>query len=501
MPVCRPENGAMSSVVPATETLEGPPVSRRRIAVNFLTLAGTNVLGLIVTILISVYVRRALGPEAVGQVSWAMAAVAYLTVLVSPGLWPVGQRLLARSPERSQSFAALVLSLQTLLACVVYAFVLVAASLEPRGPVVSMLLVIQGVTLFVTAFGTGWVLQAHERMVAPSLAGLAFNVLQLPALMLLVHGPDDLTLYAALTVAFAFGGVVFNFVYLARRGILRPLRLRPTLAGSWALLREAWPLALTQAALLVIANSNILLLGFTHGDEAVGQYTSAYRLMLVANLVTAALWNAYFPAFVRVEHDPGAAVRLSREYLGLLAWMGMPTAILGWMFGRHVVELLYGPAFAPAGQYFEWLCLAVGFSFVNYGVVSALVPWGRGDLQFKMTAAAAAFNLAVTAVAVPLYGSWGAVAAIFASEIVGLVLGVAIRRRLRLYWHPVLPAILPPLACSVLAAAGLAVLPRTLDHLWWLQLFGATLAIGLCMLVLERRALRHVWQAAFRSRR
>ena len=367
----------MSNAAQATdEPAERPPVSRRRIAVNFLALAGTNVVGLLVTILISIYVRRAMGPDAIGQVSWAVAAVAYLTVLVSPGLTFVGQRGLAQSPEKSQSVIALVLTLQTLLACAVYAFVLVAASLEPRGPVVSVLLAIQGVTLFVTAWNTGWALQAHERMVAPSLAALAFNILQLPALLLLVHGPDDLAMYAALTVVAAFGSVVFNLLYLARRGILRPLRLRPTLEGTRAMLREAWPLALTQAALLMIANSGILLLGFTHGDDAVGQFASAYRLMLVANVITAALWNAYFPAFVRAQSNPTQTIRLSREYLSLLACMGLPTAALGWVFGRHVVELLYGPAFAPAGHYFEWLCLAIGFNFVNYGVIWAWSPGG-----------------------------------------------------------------------------------------------------------------------------
>src|SRR5262249_49927852 len=134
----------MSSAAPSMRpTSDTPHVSRRRIAVNFLTLASTNVLGLFATILISVYVRRAMGPEAIGQVSWAMAAVAYLSVMVSPGLLFVGQRRLAWEPASSQSMVALVLTLQTLLACVAYGFVLIAASLEPRGPVVSILLVIQ----------------------------------------------------------------------------------------------------------------------------------------------------------------------------------------------------------------------------------------------------------------------------------------------------------------------------------------------------------------------
>lgn len=484
---------------PAQQPVRPRAVSRRRIAANFVSIAGSNMLGLLVTILISVYVRRALGPEAIGQVSWAMAVVAYLTVLVSPGLAFVGQRELAKSPERSESLGALVLTLQTMLAVVVYAFVLVVAAFEPRGPTVSLLLAIQGATLFFTAWNTTWVLQAHERMVAPSLAALAFNVLQLPALVLLVHEPDDLTLYVLLTLPFAFGSVAYNVWYLAHLGILRPSRMRPTLAGCRGVLREAWPLALVQGAVLVIANSSTVMLGFTHSDDAVGQFASAYRLMLVAAVITSALWNAYFPSFVRSQEHSEEAVRLSREYLGLLAWMGLPMAALGWALGRHVVELLYGPAFAPAGRYFEWLCLNVGLTFINYGVVAALVPWGRGQLQFRIIAAAAILNLAVTGVAVPLYGAWGAVAATIASEALVVLLGIIVRRRLKLFWHPVLPAILPPLACSAVAAAILVALPRSLDALWWLQLPAAALAVGLCMLVFERQALRHVWRA-LRSR-
>ena len=262
----------MSDAPPgAQQPVRSPRVSRRRIAANFLSIAGTNVLGLGVTILISVYVRRALGPEAIGQLSWAIAVVAYLTVLVSPGLTFVGQRAIAQASDRTEALAALVLTLQTLLASVVYAFVLVVVALQPRGPVVSMLLAIQGVTLFFTAWNMGWVLQAHERMVAPSLAALAFNVLQLPGLMLLVHEPDDLMLYAGLTVAFAFGSVGYNVWYLVRNRILRLSNMRPTLAGCRGVLREAWPLALLQAAVLVIANSSIVVLGLTDGDDAVGR--------------------------------------------------------------------------------------------------------------------------------------------------------------------------------------------------------------------------------------
>jgi hypothetical protein len=135
-------------------------VSRRRIVVNFLAVAGTNVLGLLVTILISVYVRRAMGAEGdwPGQLGHGGRGVPHGVGKSRP---PSCRPAPAQSPETSRSVIALMLSLQTLSASVVYAFVLVAAFLEPRGPVVSIV-----ATLFVTAWNTDWALQAHERMVA-----------------------------------------------------------------------------------------------------------------------------------------------------------------------------------------------------------------------------------------------------------------------------------------------------------------------------------------------
>jgi O-antigen/teichoic acid export membrane protein len=472
------------------------PHNRRRIAANFVALAATSVLGLVVTILISIYVRRALGPAAIGQVMWAIAAVGYLGVLVNPGLTTVGQRELARDPARGRELLALVLTLQTVLSVAVYLLLVAIVALDLRGPTVNVLLLIQGLTLFLTAWNTGWVLQAHERMVGPSIAAFVFNALQLPALLLLVHQPDDLYLYAFLALPFTLMGVIYNLWYLARHRLVRPMPVRPSLAGASRLLRQAWPLALSQAAVLVTLHSGTIILGFTDGDEAVGQYTTAYRLMMVAAVITAALWNAYFPAMARAHDSPEQATALSREYLGLLAWMGMPIAALGWACGSHVVDLMYGPAFAASGPYFEWLCLNVALTFLNYGISANLVPWGRSTLQFKIAATGAILNLSLSLAAIPAYGAWGAIAATLASEAIVLALGIIVRWRLRLFWHPILPIVAPPLVCSTAVALAIAALPPTHGASWWLELFAGILVLGACLALFERRVIARVIRAA-----
>jgi O-antigen/teichoic acid export membrane protein len=484
-----------ASVAMAAEGPGAAPVThdRRRVAANFAAIAGSNGFGLIITILINVWVRRALGPVAIGQVSWNMAVIAYLVMIANPGLQVVGQRELARGRDDAAKLVSLILCLQAPLALMAYGAAVCIAALDLRGPQVSTLLLIQAASLFFTAWNPAWALQAYERMVVPSLAAVAFNALQIPVLVLLVHGPGDVYLYVLCTLLplLLTGG--FNFWYLSRCGL--PLRrLRWTFDGARQCLHAGWPLALSGAAIVAYYNCGAVVLGFTHGDDAVGQYATAFRLMLVSSVVTTALWGAYLPAVTRAQDDPAQGVRISRELVGLLAWLGFPIAALGWAFGRDVVAVMYGPAFAPSGVYFEWMCLTVPLLFLNFGVVTALVAWGYQKIYFKITGAAAVVNLVLNLVTVPLYGPWGAIASTAAAEMMIVVLTVIIRRRRRIGWHSLFPVV-PPALCSAAVALAASLLPDSLSRYWWAECGGAAMVLGACLAVFEREAVLAVMRS------
>jgi O-antigen/teichoic acid export membrane protein len=319
---------------------------------------------------------------------------------------------------------------------------------------------------------------------------LVFNALQLPALLLLVHEPDDLILYAILGLPFALLGVAYNLWHIHRHRLAAALwSLRPSLTGAKALLREAWPLALVQAAVLTNFNGATIILGFADEDDAVGQYVTGLRLMMVAAVVTAAMWNAYFPAFARVQGSPTQAVSLSREYLSLLAWIGLPAAALGWATGRHIVDLMYGTAFAASGRYFEWLCLFIGLNFLNYGFSGIFVPWGYNRLGLKVSGFSAIINVAACLLTIPSYGAWGAIFAMIASEFAIMVLGLAYRWQQQIFWHPILPIVVPPLLCSSAVALAIAAAPSSFDRYWWLQLLAGAVVLAACAAGFQRRVL------------
>ncbi len=448
-----------------------------------------NALILVIGLFTGAYSRRMLGPVAIGQVGWNTAVLAYLGLIVSPGLQMVGQRDIARDPADTAHLTSVIITLQLLFALAAYAVIFAIAALDLRGPEISILLLLQSMSLLITACDVRWVMQAHECMVGPSIANVVVNAAQVPALIALVHSPDDVFVYVIFTLPFSLAGVVYNFWYLRRHGLLRLRQLRPALGGARRLLRESWPFALSQGAILLYYNCGAIILGFAAGDEPVGLYSTAYKLMMVSAVVSGAMWNAYFPVLTRAHATPPEAARIAAEFATLMAWMGLPIAALGWAVGRHAVVLLYGPQFAESGRYFEWLCLNVGLVFLNIGLGLPLLTWGHQRLQLWMTAPVGLANLALNLVLIPLYGAWGAVATTLAAEFVIFFLTIRARRRIGVGWHPVLPIIAAPILCSAAVALGITLLPPALDGYWWVELAIGALLLGGCLLVFERRIL------------
>lgn len=463
--------------------------NRRRIAANFLGIALTSAINMVAGLFISIYVRRTLGPVAFGQISWNAALLAYLALVANPGMQLIGQREVARRSGEIEGLSSLILTLQAILCLSAYVLTVAIAALNLRGPQVSTLLMIQGIALFFTSLDVGWILQGRERMVAPAVATLIFNLSQFPALLAFVHGPDDVIVFAIINLPFAAANLAYRFWYLARKGIIDLRKLRPRLAGARRMLDESWPLAFSQGAIVILYSCDTIILGFTHGDNTVGQYASAYKLMLVATVVSSALCSAYYPALARAHDDPERARRVQSEFTSLMVWMGLPIAALGWALGRHVVRLMYGAEFFESGVYFEWLCLNVGLIFINLALGAPLTAWGLQKLHFKITGSAALVNLALNLVLIPIYGPWAAVATTIGAEMMVLVITIVMRRRIGLGWSPLYRATFPPLLCSTAVAVAIALLPESLAPYWWLQCLAGTLILGGALFIFERRII------------
>lgn len=461
-----------------------PPWQRLK---NFASLGTGQVFTFICGIIAGIYARRVLGVTAIGQVAWCVSVLSYFTLLVNPGLDTIAQRDVARDHSKGSEYVSKMFSIKLLLAVSSFILIVIFALLKLRGAHISTLLVLQGIGLLLLPLNLNWLLLGLERMGTQALVISAAQLLQLAALFLLVRESSDLIRYILYPYPFVIGTALVVAWFIRKHGKLDVNRLKFSLQGTGRMLRESYPLGLSQVATLLYFNSDAIFLGFLHGDTTVGLYSTAYRLWSYAVFPFSTLTQAYFPSFARTVDDAPAQRQFSSEFFRLLTWFGLPVAAMCWALGRHIVDLLYGVKFQESGPLFEWLSLNIALSSFTWGITTPLVAWGHQKKMFYITLMAALTNVALNFAVIPRYGAPGAVATTLFAEFIALICGVAIRRKicplpwLKLSWKP--------LATAAVIAALLRWLVVVAPSYWWLGLLGGSGLIAICLWFAERATI------------
>jgi O-antigen/teichoic acid export membrane protein len=481
----------MSQDTAETATPQASHGSRRVIARNFLSLSAASFAQRFIGLFTSIYTRRVLEVVAIGQISWCQSVMSYFSLAINPGLDTIARRDVARDPSKAGRYISQLLMLQVVLALVAFAFAGVFALLDLRGPQIRLILTLQAFGLFLLPFNLTWLLQAHERMAPAAFVTVASQLLQVPALFLFIRGPSHVIRYVWLGYPFSLGMLVYLIWYASHHRLFRWEEIRPTLHGSVALVKEAIPLGLTQAAVLLYYNFGAILLGFARGDAVVGLYTTACNLMMVPTALAMSLATAYFPALSRAQGNVGEMQRTSAELLRVQVWMGFPIAAMGWAGGRYVVPLMYGQHFAASGPMLEWLSLNIALVFFNIGVGWPLIAWGRQKENFYATAVGAVLNVGLNWALIPRYGVWPAIATTIFAELAVMVYLLYWRRRI----CPIsaLKIASKPLMASVIVGVSTKVLIGVFPNYWCIVVGLGTTALMASVWVAEKETIRRLW--------
>ena len=394
-----------------------------RIARNVGALALARGVTMLLTLGTVAHVTRALGTDGFGVLGFGLALYSYFSLLARPGLETLAVRELARAPERVGGLVADVTALQVALglaAAALYAGVVLASG-RPLDERLALLLI--GAPLLVQPFTLEWVYQGVERMGVLAVRNVAASALQLVGALVLVRGPQDLAWAAALQgLALA---VVTTALVVAYRRDFGPLRLRVDVRAWGALLRPALPIAASVFMVLVYYNLDKLMLGVMRGDQAVGLYEVAYRLVMVALVPAAILSQAFFPSLAAAHGDRPAMEAGARAYARANLGVGLPVAVGGALLAGPLVGLLAGAEFAAAAPVLALLMANVGVVYVNMALGQPLLAWDLQTSYMWAVGGGAVANVALNVALIPRWGAWGAAWATLGAEAVVLVaLGV-----------------------------------------------------------------------------
>lgn len=433
-----------------------PGLSLTRLVRGFGLMVGASLVGQAIGFLVLAIAARRLGAANLGTWYLTVSIMAFFSLPVGLGMTTLGTRDIATDPQSGRRVVGEVVSIQTVLAVLMFLILLgTRGLLAGDNPLLRTLLVIGGTAIFTNALTLEWALLALGRAGWVAWWRLVGQIV-----------------YGVLGVALITSGAAGA----ERYGALNMLGLGVTALGSWLTvvlivgtplvtpsprrllqrIRSSLPFGVILTMVQVYWALGAVLLGLLGSTRAVGLYGVAQKLPQVI-VTLSLLWisTMYPHSAALYRQDPARLARQMRLVLGLGLSVMLPLVLIAPFIGSPLIAALFGRDYGDAGTTFACLILvaAVTFVSVNYNNVLMAVGEERRFLRYAVAGAIAA--LAVNVVLIPILGPVGpALGTLVAESIVGWFSF----RRLRGHLGPLFPAIADYRRLGLGAAACVAFL-------------------------------------------
>lgn len=409
----------------------------------------------------TVLVARTLGPHDFGRFQFALALTLLLSFVVMLGLPKLLVRELSRDPDGA------VTRIDSAL------FICLVAGGAVGGPLL----------------GIGWLagadmsllLMAGLTMIADSMARIVmalFWAVERMRYEAVAVGIQESAFVAFTLLALAAGGGVEGVMlaYLTSRAVgfvvawviaatklSCPTRPRRHAGVVRPMLKATVPFAIDDGLSLAYVRIDAVLLGVLKGPTAVGLYQSATNLVLYLNVLPRMLNMSMYPQMSRAWPDHPRTLRALRDAsLRLLGAVAIPITVGSFLLAPEIFGVVYGPKFEPAVRFYQLLVLVIPLRILGNTLGTAITSVDRQAQRAFIVGVAAALNLGLNLILIPIWSIDGAVVATLVTESwVFLAYAVLLRRALGPS-HLLSAVAAPSLACVPLALAVTALSPAPL---------------------------------------
>jgi len=364
-----------------------------------------------------VVASRSLGAEGYGQYSLVFTFVSFFAMMASFGVPTIAVRELARDQADRRTVLGDIIVLKLALGGIAAVFCLAAVAAFGYGADLQLGIRIAALGLALSFLqGYDAYFQATLQMQYTVAAGVLRDAMLLGAAVLLARAGAGFLGYVWAGIAATAAASLLLFALGCR--LVRP-RFQLDRTRLLRLMKDSVPLGLASFTVYLYYNADTLMLSKLSTMAAVGFYAVAYKFVFLGQIVPGALVTSLFPGFARdAVHNLDKAEHNLRTTFGLFCYAAFGLAILGILYHRDAIRLLFGEGYLPAAL--PLLIFSISFVFMLPNILFSkfLVARGGQNFIFHTHLVSAALNIALNFYAIPRFGIAGAAVTTMVSDFV-----------------------------------------------------------------------------------
>jgi O-antigen/teichoic acid export membrane protein len=395
----------------------------RRVAKNTTVLILSNIIAYVFTFLTTVYSARYLGVEGWGIISIALSITGIFGVLTDLGLSSLTVREVARDKSLADKYFANTTAIKIVLGIITFGVIVIVSYLAGYSQQIINVICVMAISTILGSF-TGVfysILQAYEKMEYQSLATIISNVIMLALTLSVIYLGLSVVAFASVYVIVGIFGFLYIFVIYVKKISLPYLEIDINFCKS--AFKEALPFAVTGIFVTIYFWLDSFLLSMMVGNEAVGIYNAAYRLIYVFLFIPNLFITALFPVMSR--HFESAKELLKLEYQKSFKYLFVVAIfilIYGFVFADEIILLIYGEKFVLSIIALQTLIWAIPIIFLNALFTNMMNAMNKQRLVTVVVGSNALFNVVLTLILIPNFSFVGASIATVLTEGLGFSL-------------------------------------------------------------------------------
>lgn len=418
----------------------------------------SQILTFILGFLYLIFTARYLGPESYGILSFAISFNLIFSILADLGLNQFLVRDLVRDKSLVSKYFGNALVMKIIASIITFLLIILTINVINYPLNTRIVIYLVAIYVLINSFSQFFysIFQSYEKMEFQAIGNTLNSALILSMVLLAIFFKLDLIFFALIYLFTSIIILVYNIIVCIWKFILPKIEFD---LNFWKyILFESVFFILASVFTQIYFNIDSVMISFFTGNQAVGFYTAAYRLIFILLSIPSVLMISMFP--VMSKHFKSSTKALKLEYERIFRFLFILALfffIFGFLFADKVIFLIYGANYNPSIVALQILIFVIPIIFITFLFGNLLAAINKQRFVVIVTCIGAILNIILNLFLIPKFSYFGAS---FATVITELIIFIIMFYYLSRFFHriSITENILKPLVGAIIVAVCISLL-------------------------------------------
>ena len=385
-------------------------MKNNRVIENILSLTTIKGLEYILAFVMFPYLVRVLQVEKYGLIVFSQSIVNYFTLLTDYGFNLLAPKEIAQHDsieQRSRIFTDIFAAKIVLLILWSAIFFIGLLLMEYFNETDFKLYLVVYITVIGNVLFPVWFFQGIQRMRYITIVNIIARAFSVISIFMFVHEPDDYLLAAFCQSITPIVATICSWIVIVRN--YPEVVCYPTMYGIKKVIKDAWPIFVSNIAINLYTASNIVFLGIITNNTVVGYFSGAKKIIDNITQLFSPISQAIYPYVSnKVTESRDSAIIFLTRVVKLLGGAAFVLTIFVLIFAPWIVEVLLGSGYEQSVLFLRimaFLPFLIALSNV-YGI-QTMLSFGMQKEFSRVLISASIFNTCLVIPMIYLFGGLG----------------------------------------------------------------------------------------------